>query len=102
MWFGLLITALAFVTLNEVAQIFASSTTQGAPTLQDPAGVRNVWASAGQAGIMALVVGILGMTTEFRHQTITATFLATPRRGRVVTAKMLVHAGLGVLYGRAA
>jgi len=43
----------------------------------------------------ALLLGILGTAGEFRHQTITSTLLVAPRRGRLMTAKVLVHAGLG-------
>ncbi len=43
----------------------------------------------------ALLLGILGTAGEFRHQTITSTLLVAPRRGRLLTAKVLVHAGLG-------
>jgi hypothetical protein len=48
------------------------------------------------AGI-ALLLGILGVAGEFRHQTITSNLLVAPRRGRLLTAKVLTHAGLGAM-----
>lgn len=49
--------------------------------------------------VFPLLVGTLMVTTEIRHQTLTPTFLATPQRGRVLIGKVVVGAGLGVLYG---
>jgi ABC-2 type transport system permease protein len=50
----------------------------------------------------ALLLAILGTAGEFRHQTVTCTLLVAPRRGRLLTAKVLVHAALGGLLALAA
>jgi hypothetical protein len=49
--------------------------------------------------VFPLVIGALSMTGEFRHQTITPTLLAEPRRGLVLGAKLVVGAVLGAAYG---
>ena len=49
--------------------------------------------------VFPLVVGALSMTAEFRHQTITPTLLAEPRRGVVLGAKLVVGALVGAAYG---
>jgi ABC-2 type transport system permease protein len=51
--------------------------------------------------VFPVLLGALATTGEFRHQTLTPTFLATPKRSRVLTAKSItlfvVGAGLGVV-----
>jgi hypothetical protein len=64
-----------------------------------PVGQRNLFSSAAAAGIFGLILGIIGVTGEFRHQTVTPTFLATPHRGRVVIAKLIGYALTGIGYG---
>jgi ABC-2 type transport system permease protein len=56
------------------------------------------FASSGPGYIIIFVLGVLGVTTEFRYQTITATLLQTPSRWAVVTAKMITYAILGIIY----
>lgn len=52
--------------------------------------------------VFPLLIGTLMATTEYRHKTLTATFLATPKRGIALLAKVIVGIGLGVLYGAVA
>lgn len=50
---------------------------------------RMIYTAGIQFGYMlALVIGVLSMGQEFRHKTISNTFLAGPRRSRVVFAKV--------------
>ena len=49
--------------------------------------------------VFPLILGTLAVTSEVRYQTLTPTFLAEPRRGRVLGAKLIVLAVAGALYG---
>jgi ABC-2 type transport system permease protein len=53
----------------------------------------------GLAQAFALVLGILAVTTEFRHGTITPTLIVTPDKTRLVLAKLVSHVAAGLLLG---
>ncbi len=94
----MVLCCLGFVVLQVVALVFASGQ-PGVPSLRDPATVRSVYAAASAATALVMTIGILGMTTEYRHQTVTPTFLATPRRSRVLVAKTVALAAVGLAVG---
>lgn len=51
------------------------------------------------AYVFPVLVGTLSITSEFRYQTLTPTFLAEPRRPLVLVAKLVVATALGLLFG---
>ncbi len=65
--------------------------------LTDEATMQTVIASTAGGYIFALVLGIVMSTTEFRHSTAVATYLAQPHRRTVMLAKMIIAAVMGVI-----
>lgn len=51
------------------------------------------------AYIVTTTVGIIGITGEFRHQTITPSLLSMPRRAMIVAGKIVVYLLFGALVG---
>jgi hypothetical protein len=97
---GMLLGAMALAALGVVAQI-ASNGVRGnvALPLTAAATQKSIAASASSAYLFSVVVGIILITTEFRHFTSRPTFLIEPRRGLVIVAKLVVAAVVGVIYG---
>jgi ABC-type transport system involved in multi-copper enzyme maturation permease subunit len=59
-----------------------------APTT--PLELRNLVGAGYEAGVvMAPVIGVICITTEYRHRILTATLLLHPRRAEVITAKVV-------------
>ena len=68
----------------------------GQPALGSDALRQLVLVPAQPLTLAALVLGVLGMAGELRHGTATSTFLVTPKRGRVVAAKLAAAAVTGL------
>lgn len=60
-----------------------------------------IYQSAQMGYAFALLIGVVVMTGEYRHQTITWTFLVSPVRERVLVAKAVSQAIVGVVVGLA-
>ena len=54
---------------------------------------------AGFAQVFALILGVLAVTTEFRHGTITPTLTVAPDRVRLVMAELVANVLAGLLLG---
>ena len=104
MIFGLILVALAFSCLNVVTlTLVASGVIPGVPQadtgslLRNPDYITTLLAQAGTASTFVLILGVIAMTGEYRHMTITSTFLSSPRRGRVLAAKMALFGVIGAV-----
>lgn len=92
---GLLIAAVfisALSTAVTVPLLDADTAGTFGVSLQTTMGVDAVYANAVSGYIFAIILGVLMMTGEFRHGTAVATFLTSPKRSRVVFAKIAVAA----------
>jgi ABC-2 type transport system permease protein len=58
-------------------------------------------AGYGGASTLVAVLAAIGVAGEHRHRTATATFLATPHRGRIVAAKLAAYPLVGAGYAAA-
>ena len=94
---GLLAGGLVYAVVNGVATA-AFAGRDGSAPLGTGGNLGNILRGGGVAMWVVLLVGILSVTSEYRDGTIVATFLATPRRGAVVLAKLRVTALLGLMY----
>jgi ABC-2 type transport system permease protein len=103
LWLVLLFGAIAITALYASLLIgFSDSPRTWTMPLTTSDGQRTLFATAaGGAAPLAAVLGAIGLTSEFRHRTATATFLTTPHRGRVVIAKVVTYGTAAAGFGLA-
>jgi len=77
-----------------------SSASPRLPGLDNATMISTVYtAGLSTAYLLTLTVGVMSIGSEYRHMTITSTFLATPKRVRVMVAKVISLLGIGAFYG---
>ena len=92
-WLGLLAGAAVLSGASALLlTLFAGNAESGIPPVGSSQYEQLAFAVPANVTVLTLILGIIGMTQEYRHRTATPTFLATPRRGRVVVAKLLAYA----------
>lgn len=94
---GLLAGAMLFAIVA-VSGAVLSAESSGVD-LQSAAGIRRALHVAGAGSGFILVLGIIATAGEFRQGTATETFLITPKRWRVLAAKLMTLSGVGLLFG---
>ncbi|CAA9254410.1 MAG: Efflux ABC transporter, permease protein [uncultured Blastococcus sp.] len=98
-WLGLLIGACVLAGgFAALLTAFAGNAESGIPPVGTAQFEQLALAQATSANVLFLILGIIGMTQEYRHRTATPTFLTTPRRWQVVVAKLLAYALVAVPF----
>jgi ABC-2 type transport system permease protein len=72
---------------------------QSGSDLHDPAVQSKALSHVALAALFTLIFGILAVAGEYRHGTVTDTFLSFPRRGRVAGAKLAAYGAIGAVTG---
>lgn len=91
---GLLLGLVALILFGVVAGGFSSEADLSLPENQ-----RELIGNGAFAAVFAALIGLMAITSEFRHGTIPATFLVTPLRVRVIVAKVVASLLVGIGFG---
>jgi ABC-2 type transport system permease protein len=101
---GLVIIGVAFCVAWAAAYVLVLMDLGDAPASAERVRrqVQDAYSMAQQGYLLALILGIVMMAGEYRHQTITWAFLVSPRRGQVIMAKLAAGGLVGLALGIAA
>jgi len=99
--YGLLATAAVLTGVFAVIEAARAGSGSGPAPLSTASGLNDVITAGIWALVLATVMGVTVSSGEFRHGTATLTYLATPHRGRVLTAKAVAGACAGAVFGLA-
>lgn len=91
---GLLLGLVGLILFGVLAGAFSSESDLSLSENQ-----RELVGNGAFAAVFAAMIGLLAMTGEFRHGTISATFVFTPARMRVIAAKVVASLLVGVGFG---
>jgi len=94
----LLVMGAAAVALS-TASVAGTVLAAGSRELADPGTVRDALSLTGTGALVVLLLGIVISAGEHRHGTAADTYLTTPRRGRVLAAKVAMGAAVGLAVG---
>ncbi len=104
LWWGMgiavIVSAAAFAVLS--AFVFSDMGFANGGNTPDAQIANSVYtAGLGVSYLLMLTIGILQIGSEYRHRTLTSTFLASPRRSKAMSAKIsalgIIAAGYGVV-----
>lgn len=90
-------TTRTFAALLGVASTLSVLITYLTITHGGPEAVHDNLMVADTSGALIVLLGVIGMTGEWRHRTITSAVLASPTRVRMLAAKVLAYAVAGIV-----
>lgn len=99
MTYGLLAFSVGLTALWNTLEAARAGTSGGIAPLDTYGGLRSIVTGGVWGLILAAVLGVIVATGEFRHHTVTATYLVVPHRGLVLAAKAVAGACGGAVFG---
>ena len=100
--YGFLAIAAGLTALVTAVLSAQAGTNSMVPSLATAAGLRDIVTNTGFAILTAAVFGATVSSGEFRHKTITDTYLDQPGRVRVMAAKTIAAIATGAVFGAVA